>query len=149
MVYERRNRKNSLGSEEKINKKIDKFVIKDIARRSRGVPRIALGYLERLERAAFAKNTNITKELAREVWELLGIDKNGLRRQDFEVLEKLAEKRRPIGLKLLSAETELSERTLVDVIEPQLKRLKLIEQRSNGRIITNLGRKYLAKKREK
>jgi len=63
------------------------------------------------------------------------VDKNGLRRQDFEVLEKLAEKKRPIGLKLLSAETELSERTLVDVIEPQLKRLGLIEQRSNGRII--------------
>ena len=127
----------------KINKKVDRLVIKDIARRSRGVPRIALGYLERLERAAFAKNTNITKRLAEEIWDLLGVDKNGLRRQDFEVLEKLAEKKRPIGLKLLSAETELSERTLVDVIEPQLKRLGLIEQRSNGRIITVLGKKYL------
>lgn len=131
------------GARRKLAKRITDTVIKDIVRRSRGVPRIALGYLERLERAAFAKNTNITKNLAEEVWDLLGVDKNGLRRQDFEVLRKLAEKNRPMGIKLLAAETELSERTLVDAIEPQLKRLKLMEQRSNGRIITDLGKEYL------
>lgn len=131
------------GAKRKLAKRITDTVIKDIAKRSRGVPRIALGYLERLERAAFAKGQNITKKLATEVWDLLGVDENGLRRQDFEVLEKLASKNRAIGLKLLSAETELSERTLVDVIEPQLKRLKLMEQKSNGRTITDLGKKYL------
>ena len=131
------------GAKKKIAKEIMNGIIKDIAKRSRGVPRIALGYLERLERAAFARDTDITKELAREVWDLLGIDPNGLRRQDFEVLKKLAEKNRPMGIKLVSAETELSERTLVDVIEPQLKRLKLMEQRSNGRLITDLGKEYL------
>lgn len=131
------------GARRKLAKRITDTVIKDIARRSRGVPRIALGYLERLERAAFAKDTSITKNLAEEVWDLLGVDRNGLRRQDFEVLRKLAEKNRPMGLNLLSAETELSERTLVDVIEPQLKRLKLMEQRSNGRIITDFGKKHL------
>lgn len=133
------------GARRKLAKRITDTVTKDIARRSRGVPRIALGYLERLERAAFARNTNITKELTQEVWELLGVDKNGLRRQDFEVLKKLAERNRPMGIKLLSAETELSERTLVDVIEPQLKRLKLMEQRTNGRIVTDLGKEYLVK----
>jgi len=133
------------GAKKKIKKKITNGVIKDIAKKSRGVPRIALGYLERLERAAFAKDMDITKELAPEIWDLLGVDKNGLRRQDFEVLKKLAERNRPIGLKLLSAETELSEGTLVDVIEPQLKRLRLMEQRTNGRIITDLGKEYLVK----
>lgn len=134
-----------LGAKRKLDKRISDSVTKDVAKRSRGVPRIALGYLERLERAAFAKSQNITKKLAMEVWDLLGVDENGLRRQDFEVLEKLASKNRPTGLKLLSAETELSERTLVDVIEPQLKRLKLMEQKSNGRIITDLGKKYLSR----
>lgn len=133
------------GAKRKLVKRITNTVIKDIAKRSRGVPRIALGYLERLERAAFAKDQNITKKLATEVWDLLGVDKNGLRRQDFEVLEKLASKNRATGLKLLSAETELSEKTLVDVIEPQLKRLKLMEQKSNGRTITDLGKKYLSR----
>ena len=133
------------GAKKKIAKEIMNGIIKDIAKRSRGVPRIALGYLERLERGAFAKDVDITKELAAEIWDLLGVDKNGLRRQDFEVLRKLAEKNRPMGLKLLSAETELSERTLVDVIEPQLKRLKLMEQRNNGRIITELGKKIFNK----
>lgn len=132
------------GARRKLAKRITDTVIKDIARKARGVPRIALGYLERLERAAFARNTSITKKLAEEIWDLLGVDKNGLRRQDFEVLRKLAEKNRPVGLKLLSAETELSERTLVDAIEPQLKRLKLMEQRSNGRAITDFGKKYLS-----
>ena len=132
------------GARRKLAKRITDTVIKDIARRSRGVPRIALGYLERLERAAFARNTSITKNLAEEVWDLLGVDKTGLRRQDFEVLRKLAEKNRPVGLKLLSAETELSERTLVDAIEPQLKKLKLMEQKSNGRVISDLGKKYLS-----
>ena len=132
------------GAKRKLVKRITDIVIKDVAKRSRGVPRIALGYLERLERAAFAKDQNITKKLAKEVWDLLGVDENGLRRQDFEVLEKLANKKRPTGLKLLSAETELSERTLVDVIEPQLKRLKLMEQKSNGRTITDSGKKYLS-----
>jgi len=134
-----------LGAKRKLDKRISDSVTKDVAKRSRGVPRIALGYLERLERVAFAKSQNITKKLAMEVWDLLGVDENGLRRQDFEVLEKLASKNRPTGLKLLSAETELSERTLVDVIEPQLKRLKLMEQKSNGRIITDLGKKYLSR----
>ena len=138
-----------LGAKRKLDKRISDSVTKDVAKRSRGVPRIALGYLERLERAAFARNTSITKKLAEEVWELLGVDENGLRRQDFEVLRKLAEKNRPMGLKLLSAETELSERTLVDVIEPQLKRLKLMEQRSNGRIMTDLGKDYLSSIRRK
>lgn len=101
--------------------------LKDIALRSRGVPRIANTFLRRI--MDFGAPANLEQ-----VWNTLGIDKQGLNTLDRQVLHILQTSDRPIGLEQLALRTGVETKTVSESIEPYLLRQGLIDIRSGGRI---------------
>jgi Holliday junction DNA helicase RuvB len=130
------------------NKKIiitDK-AIRGIVRRSRGTPRILVGYLECCRDAMIALNSDIiTSFLVEQVFSDLGIDYNGLSRTELKLLKTLLNSERPIGLKTLSVTTGEAEKTLINSVEPHLVREGFMVISGSGRTITTIGRDYLKK----
>lgn len=120
-------------------------VLDEIAKRSRGVPRVALSLLERLESVALAEKKDIDRKIAEKCWELLLIDSLGLTRQDYRVL-KCLETHGRMGMKSLIAQTELSASS-IRTIEPYLAQLDLIRRGPKGREITEKGKKYIYQKK--
>ncbi|NPA27404.1 MAG: Holliday junction branch migration DNA helicase RuvB [Chloroflexi bacterium] len=111
----------------------------EIARRSRGTPRIALRLLRRVRDYAQVRAEGvITEDVARRALAMLNIDELGLDEVDRAVLHALIEKFHggPVGLKTLAAAVSEEPDTLMDVIEPYLLRLGLIERTAQGRIAT-------------
>jgi len=135
-----------LRAKEKLMVDVDEEVINEVAKRSRGVPRIALSLLERLESVALAESTNITTEVAQKAWDLLLIDELGLTRQDYRFLRCLAKHGR-MGEKTIVAQTELSPST-IHAIEPYLVELGFIVKTPQGRKITDKGEEYIRGKLE-
>ncbi len=111
----------------------------EIARRSRGTPRIALRLLRRVRDYAQVRAEGvITEDVARRALAMLNIDELGLDEVDRAVLRALIEKfgGGPVGLKTLAAAVSEEPDTLMDVIEPYLLRLGLIERTAQGRVAT-------------
>lgn len=131
----------------KLLTKISNDAIIEIAKRSRGVPRRALALLERLESIAIVKNQIIDTSIAKEAWDLLDIDEMGLTQQDRKVLYTL-KLNKPMGLKVLADQTEMSLRS-IEVIEPYLVSLNLVERTPQGRLLTLKGKEYLSKRSKK
>jgi len=133
-----------LRAKERLMVRIDDEVTNEVAKRSRGVPRIAISLLERLESVALAESTSITMEVAKKAWDLLLIDELGLTRQDYRFLSCLARYGR-MGEKTIVAQAELSPST-IRAIEPYLMELGFIVKTPQGREITDKGKKYIRAK---
>ncbi len=113
----------------------------EIARRSRGTPRIANRLLRRVrDYAQVAEVDVVTPELARKALELLRIDDRGLHEMDRRLLEAIVLKFNggPVGLGTLSAVLGEEEDTLEDLLEPYLIREGFIERTRRGREATAL-----------
>jgi len=109
----------------------------EIARRSRGTPRIANRLLKRVFDYALVKHGGvITLEASKGGLEMLAIDDLGLDRIDRTLLEAMIVKfgGKPVGLNTLAAATGEDTRTIVDVYEPYLLQLGFIARTPNGRI---------------
>ena len=109
----------------------------EIARRSRGTPRIANRLLKRVrDYAQVRANGNITDEVANDALELLGVDKLGLDYVDEKLLITIIEKFRggPVGLDTLAASIGEDRNTIEDVYEPYLLQLGFINRGPRGRI---------------
>jgi holliday junction DNA helicase RuvB len=118
----------------------------EIARRSRGTPRIANRILRRVRDVAEVRHEGaITTEVAAEALELLEVDAEGLERTDRELLAAIAERfgGGPVGLSTLSVALGEEPDTIEDVYEPFLLQLGYIQRTPRGRIITELGRAHL------
>ena len=72
--------------------------------------------------------------------EQLGIDERGLGHEDRKVLEILTRRRKPLGAKALAAKVGLDPETYLNVHEPWLEHLGLIERTPEGRIATENAR---------
>ncbi len=110
---------------------------KEIARRSRGTPRIANRLLKRVrDFSAVRGNTEITREDARFALARLEIDELGLDGTDRSLLRALIEKfgGGPAGLETLAATTGEDANTIEDVYEPYLLQLGFIARTARGRI---------------
>jgi holliday junction DNA helicase RuvB len=118
----------------------------EIARRSRGTPRIANRILRRVRDVAEVRHEGvITTEIAMEALELLEVDGEGLERIDRELLFAIAHKfgGGPVGLSTLAVALGEEPDTIEDVYEPYLLQLGFIQRTPRGRVITKLGRRHV------
>ena len=114
----------------------------EIARRSRGTPRIALRLLRRIRDFAEVRDEGaISHDRAREGLEALGVDEQGFDEMDIKYLEILFDaKRRALGLSTIAGALSEDEGTIEDVIEPYLLANGYIEKTAKGRIATDKAR---------
>ena len=118
----------------------------EIARRSRGTPRLANRMLKRVRDFAQVRYDGvITEEVARFALDLLDIDKVGLDQTDRKMLLTMIEKfgGGPVGLDNLAASINEESETIEDVYEPYLIQNGLIERTPRGRAITRLAYEHL------
>lgn len=120
----------------------------EIARRSRGTPRVANRLLKRVRDFATVKYGGvITGETAKAALDILEVDKMGLDNVDRTVLMCIIEKYGggPVGLETLAASTGEDAETIEDVYEPYLMQLGYINRTPRGRVVTELGRRHFDK----
>ncbi|WP_453994717.1 Holliday junction branch migration DNA helicase RuvB [Bacillus nitroreducens] len=113
----------------------------EIARRSRGTPRIANRLLRRVRDFAQVRgNGTITTEMADEALELLQVDRLGLDHIDHKLLKGIIEKFRggPVGLETIAATIGEEAHTIEDVYEPYLLQIGFLQRTPRGRIVTDL-----------
>jgi len=122
----------------KLGKSIEQDAALEIARRSRGTPRIALRLLRRVrDFADVAEEATITLQRTQEALEALGVDERGFDELDLRLLNLLAQaKGRPLGLATIAAALSEDEGTIEDVIEPYLLANGYIERTARGRVAT-------------
>lgn len=118
----------------------------EIARRSRGTPRIANRLLRRVRDYAEIKAGGvITKEVADLALRLLEVDELGLDQTDRNILEAIIYKFSggPVGLETLAATTGEETGTIEDVYEPFLLQLGFLQKTPRGRMATALAYRHL------
>jgi Holliday junction DNA helicase RuvB len=125
---------------------IDGDAAREIARRSRGTPRIANRILRRVRDVAQVRHTGaITTAVAAEALALHEVDELGLERIDRELLHAIAEKFSggPVGVSTLAVTLGEEPETIEDVYEPYLLQLGFLQRTPRGRVITANGRAHL------
>jgi Holliday junction DNA helicase RuvB len=118
----------------------------EIAKRSRGTPRIANRILKRLrDFAQVMGNGVITKEISEKGLDALDIDKEGLDFMDREILSVIIHKFHggPVGIDTLSVAVGEEKDTIEDIYEPYLIQRGFISRTPRGRVATPLAYKYL------
>jgi Holliday junction DNA helicase RuvB len=125
---------------------VDQSGVAEIGRRARGTPRVALRLLRRVRDFAQvrAKGT-ITSEVARQALDLLQVDALGLDEVDRRVLRSIIEKHAggPVGLNTIAASISEEQDTIMDVVEPYLLQLGLLDRTSQGRVATKSAYEHL------
>ncbi len=118
----------------------------EIARRSRGTPRVALRMLRRVrDYVQVRAEGKITAETAVSALDLLEIDELGLDDLDRRVLRAIIEKfgGGPVGLDTIGASISEESDTIMDVVEPYLLQLGFLERTPRGRLATPHAYKHL------
>jgi Holliday junction DNA helicase RuvB len=113
----------------------------EIARRSRGTPRIANRLLRRVRDFAQVKgNGSIDLLMANEALERLQVDRLGLDHIDHKLLKGIIEKFRggPVGLDTIAATIGEERETIEDVYEPYLLQIGFLQRTPRGRVVTRL-----------
>ena len=124
---------------------MDQQAAAEIARRSRGTPRIANRLLRRVRDFAQVRGDGtITKELSNYALELLQVDRLGLDHIDHKLLKGIIEKFRggPVGLETISATIGEEALTIEDVYEPYLLQIGFLQRTPRGRMATPLAYKH-------
>lgn len=123
------------------NTEIDDSGADEIARRSRGTPRIANRLLRRVRDYAQVKGEgDITLPIAKASLELLQVDQLGLDHIDHKLLRGIVERFRggPVGLDTIAASIGEESSTIEDVYEPYLLQIGFLQRTPRGRIATPL-----------
>lgn len=132
-----------------LSSQIDKEASIEIAKRSRGTPRIANRLLRRVRDYSIVKGHK-TMELsdAKGALSMLDIDELGLDKIDKEILTSLADKFNggPCGLETIAATINEDSNTIEDVYEPYLLQLGFIARTPRGRILLNKGYEHIGRK---
>ncbi|MEI4790770.1 Holliday junction branch migration DNA helicase RuvB [Bacillus sp. FJAT-53060] len=111
----------------------------EIARRSRGTPRVANRLLRRVrDFAQVLGNHAITQDIAEDALERLQVDRLGLDHIDHKLLLSMIEKFRggPVGLDTISATIGEESHTIEDVYEPYLLQIGFLQRTPRGRVVT-------------
>lgn len=119
------------------NTKIEKEAVNELAKRSRGTPRIANRLLRRTrDFAEVIANGNISKKVSNYALDKLGISPEGLDETDKEYIKAIIEKFNggPVGLDAVSAAIGEEPTTVEDVYEPYLLQEGFIKRTSRGRV---------------
>lgn len=129
-----------------LNVKIDKEGAVEVARRSRGTPRVANRLLKRVrDYAQVRARGEINRDVACKALDMLEVDLLGLDHTDRKLLLTIIQKfgGGPVGLDTLGAATGEEPDTIEDVYEPYLLQLGFINRTPRGRVVTPLGYKHM------
>ena len=129
-----------------LNVKYDEDGIEEIARRSRGTPRIANRLLKRArDYALVTGNGVLDKESVNGILKLLGVDGNGLDELDRNILKSIITVYNggPVGVETLSLLLGEDKRTIEEVYEPYLVKIGFIKRTQRGRVVTEHGYRHL------
>jgi holliday junction DNA helicase RuvB len=127
---------------------VDPSGAREIAKRSRGTPRIANRLLRRVRDFAQVWNQpQVDRDVADRALRLLEVDERGLDRMDHKILSTILEKfgGGPVGLETLAIAVHEEKDTIEDVYEPYLIQSGFLDRTPRGRKITPLAQKYLGK----
>lgn len=129
---------------------LDEHVAFEIARRSKGTPRLAVRLLESCHRLSRSKgDERITMDHFEQTVELDGLDSIGLGPDEQRYLRYLAERTgEPVRLFTIESALGIHRRTIQTVIEPFIVKMGLVERHSQGRTITEAGLRHLGLLRE-
>ena len=133
-----------------LNIPIDEDAAFELARRSRGTPRIANRLLRRVRDFAEYEGLDcINLELTRKALEFMDVDELGLDAVDRNILDTIIKKFSggPVGLDTLAAATGEDATTIEDVVEPFLIQLGFIQRTPRGRVCTLGAYRHLKLKR--
>ena len=131
---------------EVLDTEIDSLAAREIARRSRGTPRIANRLLKRVSDFAQVRgNGKIDEQIAESALELLQVDRLGLDHIDHKLLSGMIEKFRggPVGLETIAATIGEESQTIEDVYEPYLLQIGFLQRTPRGRLVTELAYRHL------
>jgi len=134
-----------------LNIKIKKDGAQEIAKRSRGTPRIANRLLRRVRDFADVKNKGIiNKKISQAALKILKVDEAGLEQLDRDYLNLVINKfsAGPVGLDTLSTALGEERLTLEDMVEPYLLQQGFIMRTPRGRIATDLAFSHLGEARQ-
>ena len=126
--------------------KIDKDAAVELAKRSRGTPRIANRLLKRIRDYAIVLGEgNITLDITKIALNKLEIDELGLDNLDRKILETIIYKYsgKPVGVETLAATLNEEVETIEDVYEPYLMQLGFLARTQRGRVVTAAGYEHL------
>lgn len=129
-----------------LNVKIDKEGAMEIARRSRGTPRIANRLLKRVRDFAQVLDVEvIDRQLADEALAKLEVDRYGFDRNDRKILTTIVKTfgGGPVGIETIAAAVSEESSTIEDVIEPYLMQQGMLNRTSRGRMATRETYRYL------
>ena len=118
----------------------------EIAKRSRGTPRIANRLLKRVRDFAEVEGKDkITSEAADQALQLLEVDAVGLDHTDRRMLETMITKFHggPVGLETIAASISETRETIEDIYEPYLLQLGFIVRTPRGRVVTQAGYEHM------
>jgi len=124
---------------------IDRDGALEIARRSRGTPRVANRLLRRVrDYAEVRAQGHITLGVARDALAMLGVDEHGLDDTDRNLLMAIIQKYSggPVGLNTLAAALSEEEDAIEEIYEPYLMQLGLIDRTPRGRVATAVAYKH-------
>lgn len=120
----------------------------EIAKRSRGTPRIANRFLKRVRDYSEIRGKGIiTQDIAMEALALLGVDELGLDELDREILNGIIENYNggPVGVETMSLLLGEDRRTLEEVYEPYLVKIGFLKRTHRGRMVTEKGYLHIGK----
>lgn len=129
-----------------LNVKIDREGAMEIARRSRGTPRIANRLLKRVRDFAQVLGVEvIDRQLADEALAKLEVDRYGFDRNDRKILTTIVKTfgGGPVGIETIAAAVSEESSTIEDVIEPYLMQQGMLNRTSRGRMATRATYRYL------
>lgn len=120
--------------------------IKEIARRARGTPRVALRLLRRVRDFTQVRSNGVVSyQTAIDALDLLNVDILGLDEIDRRVIRTIIEKYNggPVGLSTIAASISEEPDTIMDVVEPYLLQLGFLDRTSQGRVATRIAYEHL------
>jgi len=130
---------------ERLGEVIDEAAAIEIAKRSRGTPRIAIRLLRRVrDFASFHKSSGITFDIAMTSLDQLGIDNRGLDDLDYRYMRYIFSHYGggPVGVETIAAALSEDKGTIEDVIEPYLLQIGFIHRTTRGRMLTDACMSY-------
>lgn len=138
-------------SGEILNLTVDQQAIHEIAKRSRGTPRIANNLLRwARDFAQMRSDGSVNKEVAEKALDMLAIDSRGLDEMDKKILSVIVDhyKGGPVGLNTLAVAIGEESQTIEEVYEPFLILQGFLMRTARGRMATDLAYRHLGRKKE-
>jgi Holliday junction DNA helicase RuvB len=123
----------------KLKVPVDRDSILEIAKRSRGTPRIALKLLKRARDFVQVKSDGkLTKDLIKDALDMLEVDEVGLDSSDVRYLKSIIQKHAggPVGIETIASTISEDIGTIEEVIEPYLLQVGFIKKTARGRVAT-------------